>query len=53
VKEPEEIKDEYGSVIVSTIQTYGDTLHTFVERRDYKGPFLPGFKPHHLKEKFN
>lgn len=40
-------------MIVSTVQTYGDTTHTFVERKDYKGPFLPGFKAHHLKEKFN
>ena len=32
VREPEEIKDENGSVIVSTVQTYGDTYHTFVQR---------------------
>jgi len=40
-------------VIVSSVQTYGDTIHTFVERRDYKGVFLPGFKPHFLTEKLN
>lgn len=44
IKEPEEIKDENGSVIVATIQTYGDTYHTLVQRVDYTGPFLPGFK---------
>ena len=53
VKVPEELKDEFGSVVVASVQTYGDTIHTFVERRDYKGPFLPGFKEHYLKEKFN
>lgn len=53
VKAPETLKDEHGSVIISSVQTYGDTIHTFVQRVDYTGPFLPGFKPHHLKEKFN
>jgi 4-hydroxyphenylpyruvate dioxygenase len=47
------LKDEDGVVIVSSVQTYGDTIHTFVERRDFKGVFLPGFKPHFLIEKFN
>jgi 4-hydroxyphenylpyruvate dioxygenase len=53
VKEPQTLTDEFGTVIVSTVQTYGDTTHTFVERKDYTGPFLPGFKAHHLTEKFN
>lgn len=53
VKAPETLKDENGSVIVASVQTYGDTIHTFVQRVDYTGPFLPGFKAHHLKEKFN
>jgi len=53
VKEPEEIKDEHGSVIVATVQTYGDTLHTFVQRVDYNGPFLPGFKESDVKEPIN
>lgn len=35
------------------MQTYGDTVHTFVQRVDYTGPFLPGFKSHFLTEKFN
>jgi len=42
--EPHELKDEFGSVILATVQTYGDTTHTFVERKNYKGPFLPGYK---------
>lgn len=53
VSEPQTLKDEHGSVIVSTVKTYGDTTHTFVQRVDYKGLFLPGFKAHHLKEKIN
>ncbi len=53
VRAPETLKDENGSVIVASVATYGDTVHTFIQRVDYTGPFLPGFKPHHLKEKFN
>jgi len=43
--EPRILRDEYGEVVVASIKTYGDTLHTFVERKNYKGPFLPGYKP--------
>lgn len=66
VKEPWEEADQFGKVVMATIQTvsiflfdqnfqfflilqlflllqYGDTVHTFVELKDYKGPFLPGF----------
>ncbi len=42
--EPRELKDEHGTAIVSSICTYGDTIHTFVERGAYAGPFLPGFR---------
>lgn len=41
--ETTELKDSRGSVKLSTIATYGDTVHTFVERGDYPG-FLPGFE---------
>ena len=41
--EPYEQKDENGSVTLSGIHTYGDTVHIFVERKNYKGIFLPGF----------
>lgn len=37
-------KDEYGQVVRSGIHTYGDVVHVFVERKDYKGIFLPGYK---------
>ncbi len=37
-------KDEHGEVIRSGIYTYGETVHIFVERKNYKGVFLPGYK---------
>jgi 4-hydroxyphenylpyruvate dioxygenase len=45
VREPWEESDDNGAVRMSTIATYGDTLHTFVERDGYDGAFLPGFAP--------
>jgi 4-hydroxyphenylpyruvate dioxygenase len=44
VSEPQVLKDEHGEVVVASIRTYGETIHTFVERKNYKGPFLPGFQ---------
>jgi len=43
VQEPTESSDEDGSVVVASIAAYGDTLHTFVERKNYSGAFLPGY----------
>jgi 4-hydroxyphenylpyruvate dioxygenase len=43
VVEPHEHTDEHGLVRLATVATYGETLHTFVERGAYKGPFLPGY----------
>ena len=43
--EPTTLEDEHGVVKMSAIKTYGDTWHTFVERSQYKGAFLPGFEP--------
>ncbi len=45
VRPPETLKDEYGQTRLASISTYGDTVHTFVERKDYRGAFLPGFAP--------
>jgi 4-hydroxyphenylpyruvate dioxygenase len=42
---PHIYSDEYGEVKLSSIHTYGETIHTFVERKNYKGIFLPGFVP--------
>jgi 4-hydroxyphenylpyruvate dioxygenase len=44
VAEPYVLSDEDGEVVLSSIRTYGDTIHTFVERGAYSGPFLPGFR---------
>src|SRR3954462_5419677 len=45
VRAPWEERDEHGVVRLATIATYGETLHTFVDRGDYSGPFLPGYAP--------
>jgi len=37
-------KDEHGEVVRSGIYTYGETVHIFVERKNYKGTFLPGYR---------
>ena len=42
--EPTVEKDEQGEVVRAGIYTYGETVHMFVERKNYKGEFLPGFK---------
>jgi 4-hydroxyphenylpyruvate dioxygenase len=41
--EPAEVTDEYGTVRLAALATYGDTRHTLVDRSGYTGPFLPGF----------
>ncbi len=43
VQEPEVHSDEHGEVVIAAIATYGDTIHSIVERRNYRGLFLPGF----------
>lgn len=42
--EPVVEEDEFGKVVRSGIHTYGDTVHVFVERKEYKGVFLPGYE---------
>ena len=42
--EPMRLKDENGEVVMSGIHTYGDTVHLFIERKNYTGTFMPGFK---------
>ena len=42
--EPVVEKDEHGEVVRAGIYTYGETVHMFVERKNYKGAFLPGFR---------
>lgn len=42
--EPTEFSDEDGTVVIATIATYGDVQHSLVERHNYRGIFLPGYK---------
>jgi 4-hydroxyphenylpyruvate dioxygenase len=44
VQGPTEASDQDGSVVTASIAAYGDTVHTFVERKDYRGVFLPGYQ---------
>ena len=45
VYEPTYLSDKNGHAVVSSIKTYGDTIHTFVERKNYYGIFLPNYIP--------
>src|ERR1700754_2540660 len=45
VRAPYELRDDHGVVRLATIATYGETLHTFVDRSEYSGAFLPGYAP--------
>ncbi|MBX2893765.1 MAG: 4-hydroxyphenylpyruvate dioxygenase [Saprospiraceae bacterium] len=42
---PKTLRDEHGEVVLAAIKTYGDTIHTLVERSHYKGVFMPGYEP--------
>jgi len=42
--EPKVLEDEHGQLVLSGIHTYGETVHIFVERRNYQGVFMPGFE---------
>ena len=41
--EPVSVSDEFGEIVKSGIHTYGDTVHLFIERKNYHGPFMPGY----------
>jgi 4-hydroxyphenylpyruvate dioxygenase len=45
VQEPTVLEDDNGRVVIASIRTYGDTIHSIVERKGYRGIFLPGFVP--------
>ena len=44
-QQPTVMRDDAGEVVIAGIHTYGDTIHSLVERRNYNGLFLPGFQP--------
>lgn len=43
-QQPQVLKDEHGEVRTSGIKLYGETVHLFIERKNYNGVFLPGYK---------
>ncbi len=45
IREPQRVEDADGHVVIAAIGTYGDTIHSLVERTNYRGLFLPGFVP--------
>jgi 4-hydroxyphenylpyruvate dioxygenase len=44
VMEPTVVEDDQGKVVRAAIAAYGDTIHSFIERENYSGPFLPGYR---------
>jgi 4-hydroxyphenylpyruvate dioxygenase len=42
--EPKKLTDDEGELVMSGIHTYGDTVHLFIERKNYRGPFMPGYE---------
>ena len=44
IMEPVVMEDEDGKVLKATVGTFGDTVHSLIQRNGYKGPFLPGYK---------
>ncbi|SDS43332.1 4-hydroxyphenylpyruvate dioxygenase [Gramella sp. MAR_2010_147] len=49
--EPYEVEDDNGKAVISGIHTYGETIHLFIERGAYEGPFLPGYRAYATKAK--
>ena len=43
VREAEDVTDEHGTVRIAAIATYGDTIHSLIDRSRYDGPYLPGY----------
>lgn len=43
-REPTMMTDDHGEIIIAAIHTYGDTIHSLVERKNYRGLFMPGFQ---------
>ena len=50
-REPNVIKDDDGEMVVAAIHTYGDTIHSLIERKNYRGLFMPGFVPKESRHK--
>jgi 4-hydroxyphenylpyruvate dioxygenase len=46
--EPHDETDSHGTIRRAAVHTYGDTIHSLISYKDYKGPFLPGFSHSHI-----
>lgn len=44
IEAPKSLSDNFGTVRLGSLKTYGDTIHTLIERRQYSGAFLPGYR---------
>lgn len=44
VRSPTTTSDDFGTTTLASIKTYGDTIHTLIERRHYNGAFMPGYR---------
>lgn len=44
ISEPNVLSDENGEVVIASLKTYGDTIHTLVDRSRYSGTFMPGYR---------
>lgn len=42
--DPQKLEDEHGEIMISGIRLYGETVHQFIERKNYHGAFMPGFR---------
>ncbi|MBS1948768.1 MAG: 4-hydroxyphenylpyruvate dioxygenase [Bacteroidetes bacterium] len=42
--DPQKLEDEHGEIMISGIRLYGETVHQFIERKNYRGAFMPGFR---------
>lgn len=51
VSQPQDIKDNNGSIRKASIRTYGDTIHSFISTDKYKGPFLPSYREENIQGK--
>jgi len=51
VHQPRVLKDKDGEIVIASFRTYGETIHSLVERKNYRGLFMPGFVP--AKPHFN
>ncbi len=43
-QEPTVLEDEHGKIVVAAITAYGETIHSFVDRSNYSGPYRPGYR---------